>query len=131
MKPDEFVKKCREWQRENTDFLLSCDVEDIDLLYVQFFELPWEKKRQLKKEYGSRAEALYSNGFKQCKVPKMWLDESLSISYRPLSPLAMVIYKIVDNGIMQISGRWCNDHNYIYDDAAEMIGIKLENKYCQ
>lgn len=77
---NEFVERCRRWQRENPDWELCCDIHDTDYLYVQWSELSKTVRMSWIGKYGSGAKDVFEEfGTKACKVECMILDKNMRL----------------------------------------------------
>lgn len=100
-----FVERCREWQKNNPDWELLCDIHNTDHLYVQWSELPKRTRMWWVGKYGSAAKDMFEEfGDKSCKVEKKVLDRTLrlhSISDWP-DGLAMTVYRTSIDGVRHV-----------------------------
>ena len=78
----QMIEQFREWQRQNPDWELVCDMpsEAVDALYVQWSELSKAERMSWIGSYGrSGRDAFEEVGIKRCKVPHMVLGADMEL----------------------------------------------------
>jgi len=76
----EYVERCREWQKNNPDWELICDIPDSGKLYVQWSELPRKERMSWVGQYKSSAREMFEEfGRKNCKVECQVLDNDMRL----------------------------------------------------
>lgn len=97
-----FIERCREWQKQNPDWELICDIEKTDSLYFQWAELPRKEKMHWIGKYRDAArDAFEEFATKQCKVDHKVLDSTLQL-HEPLDwphGHAMAVYRTKVDGV--------------------------------
>ena len=77
---NQFLERCREWQKENPDWELCCDIHDSENLYIQWHDLIKNERMSWIGEYGSAAEDAFEEfAIKTCKIKRMVLDEDMKL----------------------------------------------------
>jgi hypothetical protein len=101
----EFIKRCREWQKQNADWELFCDMENAERLYTQWEDLPKNIKLYWTGKYRDDArEAFEEFGLKKCKVSSGVLDCNMVMHTHEDWPYgnAMSVYRTKVNGVAVI-----------------------------
>jgi hypothetical protein len=96
MNMDEFLVKAREWQKQNTDWQLYCDMtkSEADALYLKLGELPKKERMSWVGTYGSEAVKAWEEfTTKICKVPVAYLNEAMNLCTRWPEGCAMLCFK--------------------------------------
>lgn len=99
---NEFIDRCREWQRNNTDWELICDIENTDQYWQQWHELPKPERMSWVGKYREEAkEAFEEFGTKRPKIEMMVLDNKMTLHELTDWPdgYAMTVYKTKIDGI--------------------------------
>ena len=74
------LKKYRQWQKENPEWELICDIDNQDALYVQWHELPKAERMSWIGMYREDPRAVFEEfGTKRCKVSNMVLSPDLTL----------------------------------------------------
>lgn len=74
------LKKYRDWQKENPEWELCCDVDDAESLYVQWDELPKSERMFWVGTYGVESKDAFEEfATKQCKVKTAVLCPNLQL----------------------------------------------------
>ena len=74
----EFVARCREWQKQNSEYELICDIPDVNIYYVQWSELPRAERMSWIGSYRRCAKDAFEEfGTKRCKVECSVLDKDM------------------------------------------------------
>ena len=74
------IQKYKEWQQQNPEWELLCDIEDTDALYIQWHELPKaERMSWIGSFRGDPKGAFEEFGIKKCKIPVMCLAPDLKL----------------------------------------------------
>ena len=74
------LEKYRNWQKENPEWELICDMTDIDCLYIQWHELPRAERMSWVGTYRHAAKDAFEEfGIKECKFPCMVIGPDLII----------------------------------------------------
>lgn len=97
----EFVAKCREWQKENSDYELICDIPDTDIYYVQWHELPKAERMYWIGTSGRYAKDAFEEfAIKRCKVECAVLDSEMRLHDIPDWPQghAMTVFRTKQDG---------------------------------
>ena len=77
---EEQLKKYREWQKQNQEWELCCDVTDTDALYIQWGELPKRERMSWIGTYGRCAEDAFNEfATKKCKVERAVLCPDMQL----------------------------------------------------
>ena len=93
----EFLAKAREWQKQNTDWQLYCDMtnEEQDALYPKFGELPAAERMSWLGKYREAAVRAWKEfGIKKCRVPVKYLNEDMELCSEFPSGNAMTCFQI-------------------------------------
>lgn len=98
-----FAERCREWQKNNPDWKLICDMHDTDYLYVQWPELPKRARMSWIGKYGSAAKDMFEEfAVKECKVECMVLGSDMKLYAMKDWPHGntMTVFKTSIDGVM-------------------------------
>lgn len=80
MEIEEQLKKYREWQKQNPEWELICDIQETKSLYVQWNELPVVERRVWVDNFGDAAKDAFEEfGTKRCKVKTAVLCPDLQL----------------------------------------------------
>ena len=97
---EKFIERCREWQKENPDWELICDIHDTDFLYVQWSEIPKAARMSWIGKYRDGAKEMFEEyGIKQCKVERMALDSDMRLCTKWPVGNAMTVYRTSIDGV--------------------------------
>ncbi len=89
-------EKFREWQKENPEWELCCDIPDTDILYIQWNELPKNERMSWIGTYGRDAKNAFEEfGTKRCKVLAKVLSDKFELHEETDWPYgeAMLVFK--------------------------------------
>lgn len=90
-----FIARCREWQKQNPEWQLVCDIEDIDHLYTQWEDLSARAKGYWTGKYRKDAKAAFEEfGLKECKAETAVLDCNMNLCDEWPNGEAIRVYKI-------------------------------------
>ena len=74
------LEEYRQWQKENPEWKLICDMEDTEFFYVQWNELPKSERMYWVGSFREDPRGAFEEfGIKRCKVPVMCLGTDLKL----------------------------------------------------
>lgn len=92
-----FLDRCREWQRQNPEWELICDMADTSNLYETFGELPAKERMSWVGRYRDAAVAAWEEfGTKKCRYQMKILTSDMQLVDEWPMGDAMTVYKTND-----------------------------------
>ena len=77
---EEQLARYREWQKQNPEWELCCDIQDTDALYVQWEELLNRERKQWISDFHDSAKNAFDEfAIKRCKVQNAVLCPDMQI----------------------------------------------------
>lgn len=113
----EFIEKCRQWQKKNSDWELLCDIDDTDQYWQQWHELPKSERMSWVGAYGRDAKAMFEEfGKKRPKIEMMVLDRKTRLLPLLAWPegVAMTVYRTKIEGV-PVLGDFFQDRNQLHE----------------
>jgi hypothetical protein len=101
----QFIERAREWQKNNPEWELICDIADTKPLYVQWNELQKKVRMSWIGSYGRSAKKAFEEfAVKECKVEYGFLNSKLEVCQEFPQGHGMMVFKTCSCSVRDFRG---------------------------